>query len=138
MPVTPPITITRIDLERLTALCDAHATGADGAVVTQLRGELARAHVVASERIPPDVVTMNSLVVYEEERTGTRREIVLVYPRDEDPFRGRVSILSSAGAALIGLSVGQSIDWPMPDGRTTRFKVISVEYQPEAAGDLHL
>ncbi len=138
MPSTPPITMTRIDVERLSALVAQHATGAFAAVARQLQGEMARARVVPSERVPPDLVTMNSLVVYEDERTGERREMVLVYPRDEDPARGRISILSPTGAALIGLSVGQSIDWPMPDGRTARFKVVSIVYQPEAAGDLHL
>ncbi|WP_326938658.1 GreA/GreB family elongation factor [Archangium violaceum] len=47
-------------------------------------------------------------------------------------------MLAPIGSALIGLSVGQSIAWPLPGGRTKTFRVISVLYQPEAAGDLHL
>jgi regulator of nucleoside diphosphate kinase len=40
------------------------------------------------------------------------------------------------GAALLGLSVGQAIDWPMPDGRSTRLRVTAVLDQPEAQGRL--
>jgi regulator of nucleoside diphosphate kinase len=33
---------------------------------------------------------------------------------------------------LLGLTVGDAIDWPIPGGRTTRVRVIAVPYQPEA------
>ena len=41
------------------------------------------------------------------------------------------------GSALLGLRVGDSIDWPMPGGRSARLHVLAVRYQPEAAGELH-
>jgi regulator of nucleoside diphosphate kinase len=31
--------------------------------------------------------------------------------------------------------VGDSIGWPLPNGRTRRLRVVAVTYQPEAAGD---
>jgi regulator of nucleoside diphosphate kinase len=36
------------------------------------------------------------------------------------------------------MSVGDSIDWALPAGRTKRLRVIGIAYQPEAAGDTHL
>ena len=42
-----------------------------------------------------------------------------------------------AGTALLGLTTGQSIDWPGQGGKTHRLTVTAIHYQPEAAGDLH-
>ena len=44
---------------------------------------------------------------------------------------------TAAGSALLGLHVGDSIEWPLPGGRTIRLRVLSIRYQPEAAGELH-
>jgi regulator of nucleoside diphosphate kinase len=33
--------------------------------------------------------------------------------------------------------VGETIDWPMPGGRSARLQVLAIRYQPEAAGELH-
>jgi len=59
--------------------------------------------------------------------------LTLVYPQDNGPER--VSILAPVGAALLGLSVGQSIDWPAPNGKTLKLEILAVEYQPEANGE---
>jgi regulator of nucleoside diphosphate kinase len=60
--------------------------------------------------------------------------VTLVYPRDADPHSNKVSILAPVGAALIGLSVGETIDWPMPNGRRKRLRLEAILYQPEAHG----
>ena len=65
------------------------------------------------------------------------RELALVYPRDADGSAHKVSILAPVGSALLGLRTGDSIDWPMPGGRTARLEVLAIRYQPEAAGELH-
>ena len=87
--------------------------------------------VVEPTKIPPDVVTMNSRVRFEDLDTG-------VYPKDADVNEGRVSVLAPVGSALLGLSVGQSIQWPLPGEKNRHLRVVSVTYQPEAAGDLDL
>ncbi|HLS87061.1 MAG TPA: nucleoside diphosphate kinase regulator [Burkholderiales bacterium] len=96
-----------------------------------LRGELERAIVVSDEAMPSDVVTMYSRVVYVDERTGAEREVVLVYPSQADAAAGRVSVLAPVGTALLGLSAGQSIEWPFPDGSVRRLHVKAV-VQPGA------
>ncbi len=134
---SPEITITEADLERLGALLVSLGP-AGGDAVDRLDEELARAHVVAPRAVEPDVVTMNSRVRYLEEREGVTREITLVYPAAADIGAARVSVLAPVGSALLGLRVGQSIDWPMRDGRRKRYRVLAVPYQPEAAGHFHL
>src|SRR5438270_607280 len=96
--------------------------------------ELDRADVVPAERITASVVTMNSRVVFRDEESGETREVSLVYPNNSNAEGGRISVLSPAGSALLGLSVGQTIDWPLPRGRLKRIRAVEVVYQPEAAG----
>ena len=130
----PPIYLTQNDLDRLLDLLEAYASGSGGRRFDKLENELVRAVVVPRDRIPNDVVTMNSRVEFEDETNGERHEFTLVYPKDADISVGRISILAPVGTALLGLSVGQSIDWELPNGQKRRYRVIAVPYQPEAAG----
>lgn len=127
------ITVTTTDLERLEQLIANYDTEA----VEQLDAELARAEVVPQSEIADDVVTMNSEVVYEDATSGVQRKVRLVYPKDADAERGCVSVLAPLGSALLGLRVGQTIDWRMPSGKR-RVRVVAVPYQPEASGDFEL
>jgi regulator of nucleoside diphosphate kinase len=54
----------------------------------------------------------------------------LVLPFEADMEAGRMSILTPVGAGLIGLTVGQSIDWNLPDGRPRVLKILAVEHTP--------
>lgn len=128
------ILITEQDYERL-ALLIMHSNGPN---VSTLEEELARAEVVNQKDIPNDVVTMNSIVTFVSKDTGKESEIKLVYPKDADVTKGYVSVLAPVGIALIGLRVGQSIDWPMPNGQPRQLQVTGIKYQPEAQGDWEL
>ncbi|WP_338866467.1 nucleoside diphosphate kinase regulator [Myxococcus stipitatus] len=130
--------VTETDLERLRQVIDHHGGGRLAELADMLDSELSRAKVVRSETVPPSVVTMNSTVLFEDEQTGEQRQVTLVYPRDANSDDGRISVLAPIGSALIGLSVGQSIAWPLPGGRTKRLRIVAVPYQPEAAGQFHL
>ncbi|TRX75229.1 nucleoside diphosphate kinase regulator [Pseudomonas mangiferae] len=131
MNTQPPITITRLDLQRLERLLDSLETY--GPAAEALEAELSRAQVVGHDEVPPGVVTMNSRVHCREEGSGKDYHLTLVYPQDAGG-EGQVSILAPVGCALLGLSVGQHIDWPAPGGKTLRLTLLDVEYQPEAAG----
>lgn len=104
--------------------------------VVALEEEIEDAVVVEQREIPPDVVTMNSRIRFVDEESGDESEVVLVYPSEADASSGRVSVLAPVGTALLGLSVGQSIEWPVPNGQSRRLRVVAVPYQPEASGDL--
>src|SRR6476469_5904055 len=127
----PSIYLTQDDCDRLSNLLEAYAAGSGGRRFDALENELARAIVVPPEQIPKDVVTMNSRVVFEDETTGERREVTLVYPAHADIGAGKISILVPVGSALLGLRIGQSIDWNLPNGQRRRYRVIAVPYQPE-------
>lgn len=127
----PSITITRLDLQRLERLLDS--LDDYGPAAEALEAELARANVVGHDEVPAGVVTMNSRVFCREEGSGKEYHLTLVYP-NEAGGEGTVSILAPVGSALLGLSVGQHIDWPTPGGKIIQLTLLEVEYQPEAAG----
>jgi regulator of nucleoside diphosphate kinase len=131
MPQLPQIYLTQVDVDRLLKLVESQP----GRRFEQLESELVRATVVPREKIPEDVVTMNSRVVFENETTRERREVTLVYPGSADIDAGKISVLVPVGTALLGLRVGQSIDWQLPGGEMQRFRIVQVPFQPEAAGE---
>jgi regulator of nucleoside diphosphate kinase len=94
---------------------------------TSARGELARARIVAAGEVDPRTVTMNSSVRLVDEVSGEVQSIELVYPHLADGAAGRISVLAPMGSALLGLSVGQAIDWQVPGGRRLRLKVLDVQ-----------
>ncbi len=102
------------------------------AIHPQLAAELNAADVVDPASVPPDVVTMNSRVLFEDETIGECREVTIVFPQDSDAAAKRVSVLAPVGTALLGLAVGQSILWPFPDGTSRCLRVLRIAYQPEA------
>ncbi len=128
--VEESIIVTNVDLQHLMPVLEQNDTPASDALDAELR----RAQVVDEAAVPPDVVTMNTEVVYEDD-TGARRTVRVVYPREADSARGRISVLAPIGSALLGLRVGQSIEWVLPRGRR-RLRVVEIRYQPESSGDL--
>jgi regulator of nucleoside diphosphate kinase len=103
------------DYERLVPLLRDHP----------LMEELGRAIVVPAEQIPPETVRINSRVTYVDESSGVSRSVELVFPEDADVDAGKISVLAPVGSALLGLSVGDTIDWPFPNGQDRRLKVVS-------------
>lgn len=119
----PPIIINAEDHARLTALA-LSALDRMPEVAEALLSELERARVVARD-LPKDSVQMGSTVAFDADN-GFAREVTLVYPGEADIEAGRISVLTPIGAALIGLSVGQSIDWLDRAGKTHRMTIRSV------------
>ncbi|MGV8922045.1 MAG: nucleoside diphosphate kinase regulator [Thermomonas sp.] len=134
----PPLLLSRLDVERIEALLESPSSKSLN--TSALQDELARAEVLAPGDMPADVITMNStaFVRLEDGELGNHEhELTLVYPRDADGSADKVSILAPVGSALLGLRVGDAIDWPMPGGRNARLHVLAIRYQPESAGELH-
>ena len=91
--------------------------------------------LVAPREVPPDVVTMYSMVALADLDGGPERRLTLTYPHDAEPARGFVSVLSPVGASLLGLHVGDVARWRTPDGREHAARVAALLFQPEASGD---
>jgi regulator of nucleoside diphosphate kinase len=100
-------------------------------LLDSLESELARAKIVSPEEIPPYLVTMNTCVHLTDLATGEDLKVTLVYPSDAKRHKGNLSILTELGVALIGFSVGDTIEWNSPEGHR-RLKVNSIDFQPEA------
>lgn len=124
----PDITVSTADLDRLEGLLGALRAGAPE-IADGLRSELDRARIVEPEDMPADVVTMNSTVRFADEETGKEFQRTLCYPEEATGGSDKVSILAPLGSALLGLSVGQRIDWPVPGGRTARIRILDVVSQ---------
>jgi regulator of nucleoside diphosphate kinase len=123
----PNITVGETEEHLLTML----ATGARLAersqdVASILLSEMERAKVVPDTDMPTDVVRMNSRVEFELD-DGKRQVVELVYPKDANIDEKRISVLTPIGAALIGLSSGQTMMMRGRDGRPHKLRVISVQ-----------
>ena len=133
------IHVTEYDMIRLRKLLEGTQrwNQKDRAYLEHLEDELDRAVTIPSEKIPPNVVTMNSQMLVKDLDTEKEMEIQLVFPSEADFERGKISILAPIGTALIGYRAGDTVEWRVPSG-TRRLKIEDVTYQPEAAGDYHL
>lgn len=129
----PAIALTRSDHERLSRLAESYVAR-NPEVADQLLAELDRARIVDDSRISADVVRMGSTLRFTSD-LGEDRRVTLVFPGEADIAEGKISILTPIGAALIGLSAGQSIDWTARDGRVHRLTVESVD-APGSAPEL--
>ncbi len=130
------IVVSWLDLERLERILDrlpaAQANARDA-----LLGELERAELVEPWDMPPDVVTMNSRVLFRFAGSNEEVTMTLTYPKDMHDSGEQLSVLTPVGTALLGLRVGGSITWQRPGGGAFEATVLGVEYQPERAGELH-
>ena len=120
----PDIVIRDADHSRLSTLAEGLLDRLPE-VAGELLTELERAKVLPAASFPANAVGMGSTVEYTTE-DGSSRRVTLVYPDEADIAKGRISILTPIGAALIGLSEGQSISWTTRDGRTRRLSVTRV------------
>ena len=132
----PPIIVSSLDMERLEQLLDS-LPSAQALTRDTLLDELARAELVEPADMPADVVTMNSRVRFVLDNGTEEFDMSLAYPKDVHGEADRLSILTPVGNALLGLKVGESIDWERPDGGRFEVTVREIVYQPERAGELH-
>lgn len=131
----PSIIVSTLDMDRISTLLEKATQWS--AELEKLEDELDRATVMASSDMPSDVVTMNSTVCFKFVGSDNSMEKTLVYP-DQVRSSEDISIFAPVGSALLGLSVGQQLTWPMPGGQEKTIEIIDVVYQPERASDFHL
>ena len=111
----PAIAISVRDVNRLRQLAEA-ASEKYPATAEFLAREIDRAEIVPADRSMRHVVTMQSEVTFSDDISGQERTVTLVYPEAADVDAGKISILTPIGAALIGLSAGQTIEFQTPSG----------------------
>lgn len=121
----PSITITTDDERRLRALAESNVSRFPRPALF-LTQELDRADVVSGQSDLLNVVRMGSLVEYRDNATGRVRKVTLVYPDQADINLYRISVLAPVGVALIGLSVGQTIEFQTPTREKRSLTVLGV------------
>jgi regulator of nucleoside diphosphate kinase len=120
---TNALIITKTDYLRLMQLIEKTDTPAADA----LDLEISRAKIVENTKLPADVVAMDSIVTFTDLDSAEEKTIQLVYPQDADVTQLKISVLSPVGSALIGLKIGGTIAWPVPQGKVRRLQVIAVQ-----------
>ncbi len=127
------IFITEADYDQLTRLiAGRRAAGIDAGYLGDLEQELDRADVLTNgQKVPRDVVTMNSTVRLRDLDTAETLEYTLVFP-GHSRAENAVSVLAPIGTAILGYRVGSVIEWRVPRG-VRRLEVLEVLSQPEAS-----
>ncbi len=133
------IYLTEFDKKRLKQLIyeEGHSNHKGSRYVKDLETEINRATVVKPEDIPDTVITMNSTVKMTNIDTKEEMKYTLVFPRDADIDKQKISIKSPVGTAILGYSIGDIVEWPIPSG-ICHIKIEDIIYQPEKAGDFDL
>lgn len=129
------IVITEADYVRLQRLVESSRVfrQRDAKHLDDLEQELERAAIMKAGEVPSDVVTMNSRVKVKDLNRGRVTTYQIVFPAEADIAKNRISVLAPIGTGLLGYSAGTTIEWQVPSGMR-RFRILEVEYQPEAAG----
>ncbi|WP_407524481.1 nucleoside diphosphate kinase regulator [Methylobacterium oryzisoli] len=121
----PKIKVTAEDHDRLGRLASA-AMDRMPEVAGYLADELDRAQIVRPGKAATGFARMGCEVEFRDDSTGKVQRVSLVYPGEADIGLGRISVLTPVGAALIGLSKGQSIAWETRTGEAKRLTVLDV------------
>lgn len=95
-------------------------------VAAMLLEEIERAELHNRDTLPDNAVTIGSEVDFVDEKTSQMRKVEIVLPAMANIALGRISILTPMGAALYGLTAGQSITWPDLDGHERRIRIVRV------------
>ncbi|HLI13868.1 MAG TPA: GreA/GreB family elongation factor [Alphaproteobacteria bacterium] len=121
----PPIRITERDLRNIGALVDDIFSRPAAGELEALWEEIERAELVKDPESAPPFVKIGTHVVFRDE-TGKVRSGTLVLPGEPWRRGQSISILAPVGVALLGLSVGQSISYMAPGGRTKTITVLKI------------
>lgn len=130
------IVLTNEDVARLRRFVERHGAEIDRAYAEKVAARLVHATIVAPREVPREVVTMNSRLLLEDVGGGMR-EVALVYSPTADPSHGHISVFTPLGAGVLGLSAGERI-YSGPGTTGTPLRIVSIPYQPEAAGHFNL
>lgn len=88
---------------------------------------LDNAHIVETKASSDGSVRFGARVQLKNKKTGKEKIYWLVGPEEIDPLKGKISISSPVGKALIGKHPGNTISVEAPKG-TLHYEIVSVEY----------
>lgn len=121
-------TLTQFDHGRLSALALAVRKSAKPERARYLDARLKSVVVLEDSAQDDRVVRLDSTVAFTELENGRSFEYRVVLPSEADIARGRVSVLTPLGAALLGRRQGERFCYDSPGGRVeVRLELVSRE-----------
>jgi transcription elongation factor GreA len=87
--------------------------------IGELEYKLASLEVINPENLPKDKAVFGSRVLLENTDTGQESEYQLVGPDESDVEKGRISVVSPLGKALLGKKPGGELIIDVPGGKRT-------------------
>ena len=87
------------------------------AKINELSYKLAHADVIETTNLPKDRVVFASTVILENADTGETVEYQLVGPDESDIYKGRISVSSPLGKAILGKKPGDEVSLYAPGGK---------------------
>ncbi|QKK09450.1 MAG: hypothetical protein HND58_15630 [Planctomycetota bacterium] len=123
--------INSLDRKRLFKDLDFSGTPPDH--LARLRARLFTARPIPPHQVPPDLVTMNSVIQMEDLDLGLQETFALVYPSNTDRSDTHLRVGTHLGSAIFARWVGEEITF-QGRRRQQRVRITALEYQPEAAG----
>ena len=85
--------------------------------IGELEFKIASADVIETKKLPKDRAVFGSRVILENIDTGEDVEYQLVGPDESDIAKGRISVSSPLGRAIIGKKPGDELTVVVPGGR---------------------
>jgi transcription elongation factor GreA len=85
--------------------------------IRELQFKLGNADIIIPDKLPKDKALFGSKVLLENVDTGEDVEYQLVGPDESDIKKGRISISSPLGKAIIGKKPGDELTLQVPGGR---------------------
>ncbi|MDP3173345.1 MAG: GreA/GreB family elongation factor [Phenylobacterium sp.] len=119
----PAVYMTRRDFAELSGRANALEHTAVG---QSLQAELMRA-IMAPDGSTRSFVRLGSKVAYEDLESGAIRRLTLCLPEDASLDDMRLSVLTPVGAALIGATAGQVLEYVVGGGPARRLRILEVK-----------
>src|SRR5512138_4040527 len=132
----PTLFITESDFVRLKSLVESvrKFLRRDQEHLSSLEEELNQAEIVRPDRLPANVVTMNSRVRITDLDTGEQTVYTLSFPHQTNITLNRISVLAPIGTALLGCRKGSVLSVQIPRGKKRlRIEEVELPLKDEAA-----
>lgn len=104
------------------------AQGMNEAKVAELEDKLGRADVIDPTTLSGDTVKFGATLSLEDEDTEEKVKYKIVGEMEADVKAGKVSITSPIARALIGKSVGDSVEVTTPKGSRS-YEILKIEWK---------
>ena len=104
-------------LKQIMSLAKYYKDNTYKASIYKLNEELKNARIISKNKMPDDVIRLNSYVTIETPY-AVEKTYQVVTPDKGDIRKNRVSVLAPMGLALFGYAQGDNITWTFPLGES--------------------